>query len=154
MKKKLLLLFGVALLLLVPAVSPVLAIGPEKGKGNPNTIVQTVDNGDGTFNVVTEVWLPSGVMNEWINTGYPHSAGHAHVVDASKAQIKNAIIASDPFDVIIYAIVFGQENVWFYYTQQQFHDLLFGFGLDTSRTDAFTDGIFIRMTLVGWSGST
>jgi hypothetical protein len=83
-------------------------------------------------------------MNEWINV--PEGAipsGRVHVLDADKAHIKNAIISVTPWDF------FFAENKWFYMTQDQFTLLLDSFGLDSSRTQAYADGIFIRLNVVG-----
>ena len=143
MKKAIFLISAITLCALI-SVSPALAIGPQNAKGNPNAVNTIVDGG----NSVTEIWLPSGVMNEWVNPGLSHSSGRFQVLDSSKAQIKNAIVAVTPVDVL-FAAILGQENVWFYYSDAQFGALLESAGLDSSRADAYTAGLYLKLNFVG-----
>jgi hypothetical protein len=121
--------------------TPVLAIGPENEQGNPNAQHMIAF---GT-NEVTEIWLPSGVMNEWINPPIAHHAGRVQQLDASKAQKPQAIPATSP--VTIFAV---PENTWVHYTIAQLKTLLTIIGVDPLRADAYPDGVYMRMIHVGW----
>ena len=132
---------SIMFLLLAMLAAPVLAIGPENEQGNPNAQHMIAF---GT-NDVTEIWLPSGVMNEWINPPIAHHSGRVQQMDASKAQMPQAIPATSP--ATIFAV---PENTWVHYTSTQLKMLLTVMGVDPSRADAYPDGVYMRMIHVGW----
>ena len=131
----------IVLLSLAMLATPVLAIGPENEQGNPNAEHMIAF---GT-NAVTEIWLPSGVMNEWINPPISHHSGRVQQLDASKAQIPQAIAATSP--ATIFAV---EENTWVHYTSAQLGMLLRAMGVDPSRAEAYPEGVYMRMIHVGW----
>ena len=73
--KKAALTVAVAVFALAVLATPVLAIGPQNAEGkNRNLVVYY--GGE-----ITELWLPSGTMNEFLNMeGYP--AGRVTILDA------------------------------------------------------------------------
>ena len=137
MKKKIM-WTTVVLIILAMLATPVLAIGPQKANGNPNVVTEISSDG----NSVTEIWLHSGTMNEWINPGIPHSSGHVQLLDASKGN-KNAAAAImiPPIDI------FFNENTWFYYTSAQLQTLFAVAGLNLP--NAYPQGVYIRIVFVG-----
>ena len=58
-------MLGLAIILLSATMlaTPVLAIGPQKAEPNPNRVSTQATTGA----TVTELWLPSRVMNEFIS---------------------------------------------------------------------------------------
>jgi len=122
--------------------TPVLAIGPQKTEGkNPHVEIHG-------FN--TQMWLPSGVMNEWIEN--PDQPGPIVVTakDAAKFQIKNAYVIDDP-DPTMVGMIFGMENQWVKLSQAALATFLVMVGFDPAGADGYPAGIYIQMVYVGWS---
>ena len=141
MNKKVLGVF-VGLLAMAMLATPVLAIGPQKTEGkNPHVEIHG-------FN--TQMWLPSGVMNEWIEN--PDQPGPIVVTakDAAKFQIKNAYVIDDP-DPEMVEMVFGMENQWVKLSQAALATFLVMVGFDPAGADGYPAGIYIQMVYVGWS---
>ena len=139
MNKKILGIF-IAVLAVAMLATPVLAIGPKKTEGkNPHVEIHG-------FN--TQMWLPSGVMNEWIED--PEAPGPIVVTvkDAAKFQIKNAYVIDNPAMV---GMVFGMENQWVKLSQAALAAFLTMVGFDPAGADGFPAGIYIQMVYVGWS---
>jgi hypothetical protein len=115
--------------------TPVLAIGPQNAEGkNPNLVVYY-------SGMITEVWLPSGMMNEWLNQeGFP--PGRVTILDAAKAHIVNAPEAITPFDAM------DAENKWFHLSEGQFAELLGAFGL-VSPND-YPEGVYMKLVYVAF----
>ena len=104
-------------------ITPVLAIGPSNAEEqNPFVVI------DG-FN--TQMWLPSGVMNEWIEVPIAPGPFRVTLKDASKFQINTATI---PVNIMQ---IYANENQWFYWTQDDFRAFLFGGGYDTAIADNY-----------------
>ena len=118
--------------------SPVMAIGPINvpENKNPNLLREGIH---------TQIWLPSGVMNEWIV--YP-GVGELKVTlkDAAKFQIQTAIPLSMPADISIYA---STDNQWFYFTQTDFATFLGMTGGNPAVADPYEEGIYIKANLLG-----
>ena len=133
--KKAALTVAVAVFALAVLATPVLAIGPQNAEGNnPNLAVYY-------GGMITELWLPSGTMNEFLNMeGYP--AGRATILDASKANIVNAPNAVTPFDAM------DHENKWFRLSEEQFTELLANFGLESP--NEYPDGVYIKLVYLAF----
>ncbi len=138
--KKAFLVVTVTLLAMATLATPVLAIGPQNAESNPNRISAEAATGA----TVTELWLPSGVMNEWINAPFG-PPGRAQVLDASKVNIGNAIVPG-PYDDP-YAF-FDNENQWYYMTEENFVFLLTFMGLEAHH--AYPEGLYIRIIYVAY----
>ena len=136
MNKKILAII-VTLLSVSMFVAPALAIGPEKAKNNPHLIIAS-----GGTNV--QMWLPSGVMNEWINNPALPGPLKVQVKDAAKFQINNAIIATSVPEVLF------SDNQWFYLDQGLFMALLGAVGADPASGLGYTQGAYMKVTTVGW----
>jgi len=139
MNKKILGIF-IAVLAVAMLATPVLAVGPKKTEGkNPHVEIHG-------FN--TQMWLPSGVMNEWIeNPAYPGPIV-VTVKDAAKFQIKNAYVIDNASDI---GMIFGMENQWVKLSQEALAAFLFAVGFPPDGAEDFPDGIYIQMVYVGWS---
>ena len=133
--KKAALTVAVAVFALAVLATPVLAIGPQNAEGkNRNLVVYY--GGE-----ITELWLPSGTMNEFLNMeGYP--AGRITILDASKANIVNAPNAVTPFDAM------DHENKWFRLSEEQFTELLANFGLESP--NEYPDGVYIKLVYLAF----
>ena len=143
MNKKLL---GLALasIFLAMLTTPVMAIGPTNAEGkNPNLV--TANEG-----VNTQIWLPSGVMNEWINNPMAPGPFRVTLKDAAKFQIKQAVVVNNPNPAEI-MIIFDNENQWFHFSQAAFATLLMFIGGDTANADPYDEGIYIKLVFVGWA---
>ena len=139
MNKKILGIF-IAVLAVAMLATPVLAIGPQKTEGkNPHVEIHG-------FN--TQMWLPSGVMNEWIENPAQPGPIVVTVKDAAKFQIKNAYVIDNPAMV---GMVFGMENQWVKLSQAALAAFLTMVGFDPAGADGFPAGIYIQMVYVGWS---
>ena len=118
--------------------SPVLAIGPTQvpENKNPNLISQGIH---------TQILLPNGVMNEWIDAP---GIGTLKVTlkNAAKFQIKTAIPLTMPDDIGIFA---STDNQWFYLTQNDFATFLLITGGDPTVADHYEAGIYIKANLLG-----
>lgn len=136
MNKKVL-AFAVVLLAVAVLATPVMAIGPEEAENNPNLVIAL-----GGTNV--QIWLPSGVMNEWINNPMFPGLIRVQIKDAAKFQIKNAIIATNP------GMVFATENQWFYLDQGLFAALLGAVGADPAIALGYPSGAYMKLVYVGW----
>jgi hypothetical protein len=142
MNKKILGIF-VVLSAVAMLTTPVLAIGPKKTEGkNPHVEIH--------FGTNTQMWLPSGVMNEWIENPAQPGPIVVKVKDAAKFQIKKAFVidASDP---AIVGMVFGMENQWVKLSQAALATFLVMVGFDPAGAAGFPAGIYIQMVYVGWS---
>jgi hypothetical protein len=140
MKKKILMIV-VACMVVAMLVTPVMAIGPTNAEGkNPNLVIVL-----GGMN--TQIWLPSGVMNEWINNPMTPGPFRVTLKDAAKFQIKKAINIG-PADLMQ---IYATENQWFLLSQPAFAALLSALGGDPSIADPYTEGIYLKMVFVGWS---
>jgi hypothetical protein len=127
-----------AFLAIAMLASPVLAIGPTHVPENKNpNLISNPPN--------TQIWLPSGVMNEWIATTI---FGDLKVTlkDAAKFQIKTAISQTLPEDIPAFL---ATENQWFYWTQNDFAVFLIGGGYDPAVADPYEEGVYIMMNYVG-----
>ena len=141
MNKKVLGVF-VSLLAVAMLATPVLAIGPKNAIGkNPNVEIHG-------FN--TQMWLPSGVMNEWIENPAQPGPIVVTVKDAAKFQIKNAYVIDDD-DPAMVGMVFGMENQWVKLSQEALATFLVMVGFDPAGAAGFPAGIYIQMVYVGWS---
>jgi hypothetical protein len=133
-------ILGIVVFLMAVAVlaSPALAIGPTNipENKNPNLISEGIH---------TQIWLPSGVMNEWIDAP---GIGELKVTikDAAKFQITTAIPLSMPDDIVIYA---STDNQWFYLTQNDFATFLLITGGNPAVADPYEAGIYIMGNLLG-----
>jgi hypothetical protein len=128
-------------LMLAMLATPVLAIGPDNAADkNPNAFATNMGK-----NSLTELWLPSGVMNEWINPPIAHQSGRAQMLSATNAEKPQAIDATIP--PMIFTV---PENTWVYYSNSMFRLFLMGMKMDPSRADAYPDGVYMRMIFVGW----
>ena len=125
-----------AVLTLAIMVTPVMAIGPEKAKNNPWREVAL-----GGTNV--QLWLPSGVMNEWINNPVLPGPLRVQIKDAAKFQIE-AVVAASPLEVL------STENQWFYLNQGIFGALLGAVGADPSIASDYSAGAYMKIVYVGW----
>jgi len=120
--------------------APVMAIGPEKAEGkNPHVVIHG-------FN--TQMWLPSGVMNEWIENPALPGPIVVTVKDAAKFQIKTAYVIDNPAMIVM---AFTMENQWLKLSQGAFAAFLAFLGFDPAGADGFPDGIYMQMVYVGWS---
>lgn len=136
MNKKILGIF-IAVLAVAMLATPVLAIGPKNAIGkNPNVEIHD-------FN--TQMWLPSGVMNEWIENPAQPGPIVVTVKDAAKFQIKSAIVATNPLEALM------TENKWLYLNQGLFAALLGILGADPDIAMGYPDGVYMRVVYVGWS---
>lgn len=136
MRRKILAIL-VALLAASVFVAPALAFGPENAENNPNLTIAL-----GGTNV--QMWLPSGVMNEWINNPALPGVIRVQVKDAAIFQINNAIVAANP------GVVFATENTWFYLNQNIFAALLVAVGADPAIAAGYQDGAYMKIVYVGW----
>ena len=118
--------------------SPVLAIGPTNVPEDKNPNLQSEG-------INTQIWLPSGVMNEWIEAPV---AGELKVTvkDAAKFQISTAIPQTLPEDLPVF---FASENKWFYWTQADFAIFLIGGGYDPAVAEPYDEGVYIKMNFMG-----
>ena len=127
-----------ALVAIAMFASPVLAIGPTHvpENKNPNLISQGIH---------TQILLPNGVMNEWIDAP---GIGTLKVTlkNAAKFQIKTAIPLTMPDDIGIFA---STDNQWFYLTQNDFATFLLITGGDPTVADHYEAGIYIKANLLG-----
>jgi hypothetical protein len=129
--------FSLAILTMVLAISPVMAFGPGNAKNNRWLTVAF----EGT-NI--QLWLPSGVMNEWIeNPAYPGPI-RVQVKDAAKFQILTATVATSVPEVLL------SDNQWFYLDQSLFAILLGAVGANPAIAAEYTDGAYMKVTTVGW----
>jgi len=140
MNKKMLGVF-ISLFVVTMLVTPVMAIGPTNAEGkNPNLVIVL-----GGMN--TQIWLPSGVMNEWINNPMIPGPFRVTLKDAAKFKINKAINIG-PADLMQ---IYVTENQWFLLSQPAFAALLTILGGDPSIADPYTEGIYLKMVFVGWS---
>jgi hypothetical protein len=135
---KKILIVTVAFLAIAVLASPVLAIGPTNVPENKN--LNLLREG-----IHTQIWLPSGVMNEWIV--FP-GVGELKVTlkDAAKFQIQTAIPLSMPADIEIYA---STDNQWFYLSQNDFGTFLLITGGNPAVADPYEEGVYIKGNLLG-----
>jgi hypothetical protein len=139
MNKKVL---GIAVFLMAVAMlaTPVMAIGPINAEGkNPHVVIHG-------FN--TQMWLPSGVMNEWIENPALPGPVVVTVKDAAKFQIKTAYVIENPAMI---GMAFVMENQWLWLSQGAFAAFLALLGFDPANAAGFPDGIYMQMVYVGWS---
>ena len=135
MKKMNLIVFAFLLCISV-CVTPAFALGPENAEEkNPNVVI------DG-YN--TQMWLPSGVMNEWIENPMAPGPFRVTLKDASKFQIKSAIV---PLSILE---IFANENQWFYFSHDDFADFRIQVGKDPALADNYPEGVYIKLIMVGW----
>jgi len=140
MNKKILMII-MACMFVAILVTPVVAIGPTNAEGkNPNLVVVM-----GGMN--TQIWLPSGVMNEWINNPMHPGPFRVTLMDAAKFQMKNAI-AIGPADLMQ---IFATENQWFLLSQPAFAALLTILGADPAIANPYNQGIYMKMVFVAWA---
>lgn len=117
-------------------ITPVMAIGPTNAEEqNPFVVI------DG-FN--TQMWLPSGVMNEWIEVPIAPGPFRVTLKDASKFQIKTAIIPSDILEI------YANENQWFYFSHDDFAAFRVLNSKDPAIADNYLEGVYIKIIFVGW----
>lgn len=128
---------SLGVLTLVIAISPVMAFGPENAENNPWLVAAN----DGA-NV--QLWLPSGVMNEWIDSPTIPGPLRVQVKDAAKFQIRNAIVATSVTEVLF------SDNQWFYLNQGLFMALLGAVGADPAIGLGYLEGAYMKITTVGW----
>jgi len=117
--------------------TPVMAIGPENAENNPWRVVAL-----GGTNV--QLWLPSGVMNEWIENPILPGPLRVQVKDAAKFQIAKAIVASSVPEVLF------SDNQWFYLDQAIFMALLGAVGADPAIGLGYSEGAYMKIVSVGW----
>jgi len=129
-----------AVLTLAIMVAPAMAIGPEKAENNPFRVVAL-----GGTNV--QLWLPNGVMNEWINNPVLPGPLRVQIKDAAKFQLE-AVVANSPLEVLI------TENQWFYLNQDIFMALLGAVGADPSIAFDYSEGAYMKIIYVGWEPTT
>ena len=140
MNKKILVI-AASLIFVAMLTTPVLAIGPKKTEGkNPHVEIH--------FGTNTQMWLPSGVMNEWIENPAQPGPIVVTVKDAAKFQIEKAYVINDPAMI---EMVFGMENQWAKLSQEALAAFLAIVGFDPALAAGFPDGIYIQMVYVGWS---
>ena len=121
-------------------VTPVMALGPTNTVGkNPHVEIHG-------FN--TQMWLPSGVMNEWIENPALPGPIVVTVKDAVKFQIKTAYFVDNPAMI---GMAFLMENQWLKFSQGAFAAFLVFLGFDPSGAAGFPAGIYMQMVYVGWS---
>ena len=134
------LMVAVAFLAIAMIASPVLAIGPTNvpEDKNPNLVSEGIH---------TQIWLPSGVMNEWID-GTAFGLGELKVTlkDAAQFQIKTAIPLTMPEDMVIYS---STDNQWFYLTQNDFATFLGMTGGNPAVAGPYEAGIYIKANVLG-----
>lgn len=138
MNKKILAVFF-SLLVVALLATPVLAVGPVRTEGkNPHVEIHG-------FN--TQMWLPSGIMNEWIENPILPGPVVVTVKDAAKFQIKKAFIIDDP---TMAGMVFVMENQWVKLSKETFGAFLFMLGFDPALADGFPQGIYMQLLYVGY----
>jgi hypothetical protein len=143
MNKKVLGVF-VSVMAVAMLATPVLAIGPKKTEGkNPHVEIH-----DFNTQINTQMWLPSGVMNEWIENSSLPGPIVVTVKDAAKFQIKNAYVIDNPAMV---GMIFGMENQWVKLSQAALATFLEMVGFPRAGADGYPAGIYIQMVYVGWS---
>jgi len=131
--------FTLAIFTLIMLATPVLAVGPVKTEGkNPHVAIHG-------FN--TQMWLPSGVMNEWIENPALPGPVVVTVKDAAKFQIKKAFIIDDP---TMAGMVFVMENQWVKLSKETFGAFLFMLGFNPALADGFPQGIYMQLIYVGY----
>jgi hypothetical protein len=141
MNKKVL---GIALTVFFSAIliAPVMAIGPINAEGkNPHVVIHG-------FN--TQMLLPSGVMNEWIENPELPGPVVVTVKDAAKFQIRTAYVIDNPAMI---GVAFVMENQWLKLSQGAFAAFLAFLGFDPAGATGFPDGIYMQMVYVGWSAN-
>jgi len=136
MNKKML-VSALGVLTIVMIVTPVMAFGPGNAKNNPWLVVAF----EGA-NV--QLWLPSGVMNEWIENPMLPGPLRVQIKDAAKFQIKNALVATSPPEVLL------SDNQWFYLDQGIFMALLGLVGADPAIALGYSEGAYMKVVSVGW----
>jgi hypothetical protein len=133
--------FAVFLLAVAMLATPVMAIGPTNAEGkNPYVVIHG-------FN--TQMWLPSGVMNEWIENPMLPGPVAVTVKDAAKFQIKD-VYAIDSTDFAVVGQIFLIENQWVKLSQGAFATMLMMLGFSPSGADGYPDGIYIKLVYVGF----
>jgi len=134
----------IAVLAVAMLATPVLAIGPKKTEGkNPHVEIH-----DFNTQINTQMWLPSGVMNEWIENSSLPGPIVVTVKDAAKFQIKKAYVIDDPAMI---GMVFGMENQWVKLSKEALAIFLGIVGFDPALAEGYPDGIYIQMVYVGWT---
>lgn len=126
-----------AIVVMIMMINTVMAFGPENAENNPWREVAL-----GGTNV--QLWLPSGVMNEWINNPALPGLIRVQVKDAAKFQINKAIIATSVPEVLL------SDNQWFYLDQGLFMALLGAVGADPSIALGYSEGAYMKIVSVGW----
>ena len=130
----------IAIFTLTVMSTPVFAVGPVKTVGkNPHVEIHG-------FN--TQMWLPSGVMNEWIENPMLPGPVVVTVKDAAKFQIKKALVIDNP---VMAGMVFGMENKWTKLSKETFGAFLAMIGFDPSLADRFPQGIYMQLIYIGYS---
>jgi hypothetical protein len=138
MNKKILAVFF-SLLVVALLATPVLAVGPVMTEGkNPHVEIHG-------FN--TQMWLPSGIMNEWIENPILPGPVVVTVKDAAKFQIKKAFIIDDP---TMAEMVFVMENQWVKLSKEAFGAFLAMLGFNPALADGFPQGIYMQLIYVGY----
>jgi hypothetical protein len=139
-KKKIL---GIAVFLLAVAMlaTPVMAIGPINAEGKNRHVVIHGFN--------TQMWLPSSVMNEWIENPMLPGPIKVTVKDAAKFQIKDVYVI-DSTDFAVVGQIFLIENQWVKLSQGAFATMLIMLGFSPTGADGYPDGIYIKLVYVGF----
>lgn len=142
-------LVPVTALLLLCLVAPVIAkpIGPQKAVNNPHIMITPEG---------VELVLPSGVVNEWMADTELGAIDFAHLLDASKAHIPNAVpvtledliaLMMDPEAAL------EAENMWAYLSHDVLVDLFMLEGLTREQAEEMASpwpgGLYIRFVNVG-----
>ena len=143
-----------ALIMLIPTV---MAVGPTKANIDKNkNLVYYVEN---NIRTLVRMINKAGVFHEWINP-----VGIREWIiqrrDASKVNIGNAI--EGLFDTVQIppppptgnVLVFLEyENKWLYLNQDQYSNMLQGFGFPKAQADGvaadFPEGVYFRVNFIG-----
>jgi hypothetical protein len=149
MNKKILVI-AVALMFAAMMVAPVAAAGPIKANIDKNK--NLVFYNESPSSIMVRLINQGAVMHEWINPATTRE-WHLQRRDASKVNIGNAL--EGQFDTVQanLPVFLEYENKWLYLTQDQYSNMLQGFGFTEEVADGvasgFPDGVYFKVNFIG-----
>jgi len=146
MNKKVL-MFTLIPLVFSVMMTPAIAIGPQKAEKNPHIMITPEG---------VELLLPSGVLNEWMADTEIWYMDFIHMLDASKAKIRNAVplTIEDLIELMTNPeAALEAENKWGYISYDVLLELLILEGLPPEEAEEIAamwpEGIYAKFVNVG-----
>ena len=139
-----------SLLFVAMMIAPVLAVGPIKANidKNKNLVYYRERETGITVRMINQ----GAVFHEWINPT-TYREWHLQRRDASKVNIGNAIEGQFVTITNNVAVFQEYENKWLYLTQEQYTNMLQGFGFPQAAAEGvaagFPEGVYFKVNFIG-----